>query len=113
VGVPRDPGLQTARQVVRQYLVLLETGEVPGVTAMQRQLDREISRCDDVLERLGLVQARIDATAAARVAAEDAFIGAAGPWGAARGVTWRAWREVGVPAEVLARAGIARGGAAG
>lgn len=85
---------------------MLETGVVPGAALAEQALARRIARSRDVLERLGLVQARLDVAARAAAEAEEAFVAVAGAWGAEKGVTWEAWRAVGVPAGVLARAGI-------
>ena len=37
---------------------------------------------------------------------ERAFVEAAAPYGERKGISYKAWREVGVPAAVLKRAGI-------
>ena len=41
---------------------------------------------------------------------EDAFAEAAAAYGDRKGITYGAWREVGVPAAMLKRAGISRTG---
>jgi hypothetical protein len=68
------------------------------------------------LQRLQLVQERLDLTdELASLEAkpdlqplEDAFVEAAKAYGEAKGISYTAWRELGVPAEVLKRAGIAQ-----
>ena len=68
------------------------------------------------ITRLTLVQQRLDlqkekASLGATVdlsSFEDAFVAAAGPYSARKGISYEAWRELGVPAEVLKRAGITR-----
>jgi len=40
---------------------------------------------------------------------EDGFAAAAGPYGQRKGITYAAWREAGVDAGLLRRAGIRRG----
>jgi hypothetical protein len=39
---------------------------------------------------------------------EEAFVGVASEYSEAKGISWPAWREVGVPAEVLRRGGVVR-----
>jgi hypothetical protein len=39
---------------------------------------------------------------------EEAFVAAAKPYGERKGISYAAWRELGVPASVLKRAGIGR-----
>lgn len=41
---------------------------------------------------------------------ETAFVGVAASYSARQGITYAAWREVGVPPAVLKQAGISRGG---
>ena len=68
------------------------------------------------MTRVRLIQERLDLTAelSARSAPDDlaeleaAFVEVAKPFAEAKGITYPAWREVGVPASVLARAGITR-----
>ncbi len=43
-------------------------------------------------------------------AIEDEFVAAAGPYGARKGITYAAWRAMGVDPAVLRRANIKRGG---
>ena len=70
----------------------------------------------DPMSRVRLIQERLDLTAelAARSAPTDlseleaAFVEVAKPFAQAKGITYPAWREVGVPAALLARAGITR-----
>jgi hypothetical protein len=69
------------------------------------------------MKRLQLVQERIDLQSALEAAEttidlsalEDEFVGAASAYGARKGIGYAAWREVGVPAAILKRAGIERG----
>lgn len=70
----------------------------------------------DVVERLELVQRRIDLENEAAALdsepdvdeLETSFVAAAGPFGDRKGISYAAWREVGVPAALLRRAGITR-----
>lgn len=69
------------------------------------------------IRRLSLIQERIDLTAERGqmgetvdlTAYEDAFVDAAPDYSQRKGISYGAWRELGVPAAVLKRAGISRG----
>ncbi len=71
----------------------------------------------DPLKRLHLYQERLDLQTAlaannAKVdleTLEKEFIAAAGPYSARKGISYSAWREMGVSSPVLAKAGITRG----
>ena len=75
----------------------------------------------DPLTRLQLVQERMDlqeelATKAETVdlsSLEEEFVVAARAYGERKGISYGAWREAGVDAAVLKRAGIRRGGSEG
>jgi hypothetical protein len=79
-------------------------------------LDQRIRDEDNPLARVELFQARLDAQEAldqltATVdlhALEVGFIEYAGSYSERKGLTWPAWREAGVSAEVLRAAGIKR-----
>lgn len=71
----------------------------------------------DPLKRLHLIQERMNL--APELAASEGgsinideleaeFVQAAGPYGARKNISYTAWRELGVPAPILARAGISR-----
>lgn len=67
------------------------------------------------LQQLALVQERIDlndelaaAESADMAGLEEAFAEVAKAYGEAKGISYTAWREMGVPAAVLKRAGIAQ-----
>jgi hypothetical protein len=68
------------------------------------------------ITRLGLVQQRLDlikekesmGEAVDLSAFEDAFVAAAAGYSARKGISYEAWRELGVPAPVLKRANISR-----
>lgn len=70
----------------------------------------------DAISRLHMVQDRLDLVAAIEAAEatfdiaalEDGFIAAAGSYGERKSISYAAWREVGVSADVLKRAGISR-----
>ena len=69
------------------------------------------------LDELKLVQERRDLTAELDAmnsgvdltALEDAFVGVAKAYGDRKGISYASWREVGVSAATLKRAGIGRG----
>ncbi|MDQ4096678.1 MAG: hypothetical protein M3144_02250 [Actinomycetota bacterium] len=71
----------------------------------------------DPLTRLHLIQERMDlerelASAGDSVnlqELEEGFVAAAEPYGRRKGITYSAWRELGVDASVLRQAGIRRG----
>ncbi|MDW3220045.1 MAG: hypothetical protein R8F63_15645 [Acidimicrobiales bacterium] len=71
----------------------------------------------DPMTRLRLVQERLDLESAIEAAEttvdlsalEDGFVAAAAGYGQRKGISYAAWREVGVPASVLKRAGVSRG----
>ena len=85
-------------------------------------IDKQLAAIDDKLAtanaitRLGLVQQRLDlqrdrealGTPVDLAPLEDAFVGAAKGYGERKGISYAAWREIGVPADVLKRAGISR-----
>src|SRR5580658_7815359 len=111
---------------VRRYLEALERsrprrGRRPSADSLQRQLE-EIEaklRESDPLKRLHLIQQRksIEERLAAGDGSEDissleaAFIDAAPEYGSRKGIDYATWREAGVSAEVLRRAGIQRSSA--
>jgi hypothetical protein len=110
-------------RVVRAYLNALETAKPRHSKARDPQtITNRIGTIDlalagaDPVTRVKLVQERLDLTAelAAQstpddlTALEAEFIEVAHAFGQAKGITYPAWREVGVPAAVLAMAGITR-----
>lgn len=116
-------GRQQSR-AVRDYLEALQT--VKPKRGRRRTPDSIKQRLDAIekslgeaapLNRLQLVQERMDLTAELAsmdnvidlTAVERAFAEAAASYGERKGISYAAWREVGVPADVLKRAGITRG----
>lgn len=111
-------------RAVRQYLEALETsrpkrGRRRTREAVQKRLAAVSQRLDeaDALTRLHLLQERRDleeelaSMNGAGVdlrALEGEFVKAAKSYSQRRGVSYAAWREVGVPASVLRQAGISR-----
>lgn len=114
-------------RVVRQYLEALEThrpkrGRKRTAQSIETRLERITSELvgADPLRRLQLTQERLDlanelAVAAGKVnlaSVEAAFVAEAASFSARKGISWAAWREIGVPAAVLRRAGLSPNGAA-
>ena len=112
-------------RAVRRYLEALEAhkpkrGRKRTPESIQKRLTAIDERLGDAdaLTRLHLTQERMDlenelASSDNGVdleALEDEFVAAAAPYGARKGITYAAWRQLGVDASVLRRAGIRRGG---
>lgn len=110
-------------KAVRDYLAVIEQDRRRGprldagqlqerIAEVQAQVDAE----DDPVKRLDLVQKRLDyedrlADAGDEVdveALEAGFVEVAKDYGDRKGISYTAWREVGVPAAVLKAAGVPR-----
>ena len=115
----RDQG-----RAVRRYLEALEAhkpkrGRKRTPESVQKRMAaiEEKLGTADALTRLHLVQERMNlenelASTGNTVdiqALEDEFVSAAAPYGARKGITYAAWRHLGVDPAVLRRAGIKRG----
>jgi hypothetical protein len=114
----RDQG-----RAVRRYLEALEAnkpkrGRKRSPDSMKKRLtavEDEIAAADP-LKRLHLVQERLDLQAALEAtestvdldALEKEFISAAATYSERKGISYSAWRELGVPSGVLDKAGISR-----
>ncbi|HEX6167293.1 MAG TPA: hypothetical protein VFZ30_10925 [Acidimicrobiales bacterium] len=110
-------------RAVRRYLEALEAnkprrGRKRSPESLKKRLDAiesEIASADP-LKRVHLVQERADLQDALDATAsnvdigqlEKAFVKAAAPYSERKGITYATWREVGVPAAVLEKAGISR-----
>jgi uncharacterized protein YicC (UPF0701 family) len=112
-------------RAVRRYLEAMEAhkpkrGRKRTPESVQKRLAAIEERLADAdaLTRLHLVQERMDLSAELSStdntvdmqALEDEFVAAAAPYGARKGITYAAWRQLGVDPGVLRRAGIKRGG---
>ena len=113
-------------RAVRRYLEALEAhkpkrGRKRTPESVQKRLaviDQMLADADP-LTRLHLVQEKMNldtelATTDNTVdlqALEDDFVAAAAPYGARKGITYAAWRQLGVGPGVLRRANVKRGGA--
>lgn len=110
---------------VRRYLEALDAhrpkrGRKRNPDNMQRRLQQITAEMEaaDPLKRLQLVQERIDLDAhlnAARATVdltelEKDFVAAAQGYSQRKGISYSAWRELGVPASVLKDAGVGRAG---
>jgi hypothetical protein len=116
----RDQG-----RAVRRYLEALEAHKPKrGRKRTQESVQKRLATINeqlgdaDALTRLHLVQERMNLEAELASAGntvdiqgvEDDFVVAARPYGARKGITYAAWRQLGVDPAVLRRAGIKRSG---
>lgn len=110
---------------MRRYLEALEAHRpkrgrkrTPESVAKRLAEVERLATGADPLTRLQLVQERMDLqaelgrrqTAVDISGLEEAFVKAAKGYGERKGITYAAWREAGVDAAVLKKAGIRRGG---
>jgi hypothetical protein len=111
-------------RAVRRYLEALEAhkpkrGRKRTQDSMQKRLDRidvELVSADP-LKRLQLIQERLDLKEELETAGqsvdlsglEQDFVDAAASYSKRKGISYAAWRELGVEPAVLKRAGIGRG----
>ena len=110
---------------VSTYLEALESNRPrPGRRRTAESMRKRIEAIGEALEsatpirRVQLVQERIDLERALSAPSEtvdiseleDGFVAVAVSYSGRKGITYSAWREVGVPAAVLKRSGISRGG---
>ena len=114
---------RTQSRAVATYLEALEShkpkrGRKRTADSVERRLaaiDKELPTAN-AIKRLSLIQERLDllneresmAGAVDLTAYEDGFVEAAKEYGDRKGISYAAWREAGVDAAVLKRAGIAR-----
>lgn len=109
-------------RAIKGYLSAIQSRR-PGRPVTQESLkarlaniDSKLASTDDPLRRVDLLQTRIDIeTALASVPQkvdigrlEADFVAAVGSYSERKGISYSAWREFGVPAEVLKKAGIAQ-----
>lgn len=111
-------------RAVRRYLEAIEAhkprrGRKRSPDSMQKRLaaiEDELATADP-LNRVHLSQERIDLQRQLSVGTEKVdleglegdFVAAAGPYSERKGISYNAWRAVGVEARVLKAAGIGRG----
>ena len=116
---------RTQSRAVRNYLEALEAhkpkrGRKRTSDSIKKRLDTIEVQIDgaDPLKRLQLVQERMDLTTELAnmenkpdlSALEKGFTDSAKAYGARKGITYAAWRELGVDASTLKAAGITRAG---
>jgi len=110
-------------RAVREYLAALEQERKPGRPVDRKAIEAKLpeiqSRIDaepDPAKRVELIQKRLDleerlvelGDAPDMELLEDRFVEAAAEYSERKGITYPAWREAGVPASALKRAGIKR-----
>ena len=110
-------------KAVRTYLDALEQhkpkrGRKRTPESIRKQLDKINAAIDDAdqIKKLQLIQERMDLESELSrnenkpdlSALEDDFVAAAKPYSERKGISYAAWRELGVEAAVLKRAGISR-----
>lgn len=110
-------------KAVRNYLEALEQhkpkrGRKRTPESMRAQLDKINAELDDAdpVKKLQMIQDRIDIEAELEAAdnkpdlgaLEAGFIAAAAPYSQRKGISYAAWRELGVEAAILKQAGVKR-----
>lgn len=110
-------------KAVRTYLEALEQhkpkrGRKRTPESIRKQLDKINASIDeaDQIKKLQLIQDRMDLAEELErtenkpdlTALEEDFVSAAKPYSERKGISYAAWRELGVEAAVLKRAGISR-----
>jgi len=111
-------------RAIKRYLEAIGNRK-PGRPVTAESLRTKIEKIDaklaaetDPLKLVDLHQSKLDAraaldrvaTAADLAALEAGFVAHAGAYSVRKGISYAAWREVGVPAVVLKKAGISRAG---
>ena len=111
---------RTETRVVRQYLEALEMRQSGGRRRSKESLQKKLAAVEqelqsaDAVGRLHLVRERINLQKAIEAAEqnvdidelENGFIDIAASYSERKGISYQAWREVGVPPKVLQAAGI-------
>lgn len=113
-------------RAVSDYLEALESnrprrGRRRSAEVMQKRLEAIAEALESAtpIRRVGLIQERIDLEQEIVASGETVdishleagFVDVGVSYSGRKGITYSAWREVGVPASVLQRAGISRGSA--
>jgi len=116
---------RTESRAISAYLEALETHRPKrGRKRTPESIDKRLTTIDASLEsaspvkRLSLIQERLDllrereslSTKVDLSGLEDDFVSTAKSYGERKGISYAAWRELGVPADVLKKAGISRSG---
>lgn len=110
-------------RAVRDYLSALETkrsrGRAPDRDTVQQRIadvQRKIDEEENPAKRVELIQRRLDHEEQMIAledepdmeALQDGFVDAVREYSERKGITYHAWREAGVPADVLKRGGVKR-----
>ncbi len=110
-------------RAVAAYLDALESNKPKrGRKRTPESIDKQLAALDErlakanAISRLSIIQQRIDLLEARKALQgdvdlstyEDEFAEVAADYGQRKGISYAAWRELGVPASVLKRAGISR-----
>ncbi len=114
---------RTQSRAVSAYLDALSNHRPKrGRKRTPESIDRRLAAIDkdlsgaNAIKQLSLVQERIDLLAEKEHLSaaidlsgfEDDFVAAAKPYSDRKGISYAAWRHLGVPADILKRAGISR-----
>jgi len=108
-------------RAIKAYLKALDSrrpGRPVTKDSLQKRLERvhvKLAEESDPLKKIDLMQSKLDLQSALANAGDGAnpdelvagFEAHAGPYSERKGITYTAWRQFGVPADVLRRAGIA------
>ena len=112
-------------RAIKAYLAAVGTPKRRGrpvtkesLQARLADLDGRIAKAADPLTKVGLIQRRMDVAAelsslaapADMAALESGFVQSAASYSERKGISYGAWREAGVPASVLKKAGVRRTG---
>lgn len=112
---------RTETRTIRHYLEALDSLKQAGGRRRSKEtLEKKLASVEQQIEaadavgRLHLVQERLDLVKAIEAAGqsidieelEGAFVQVAGSYSERKGISYQAWREVGVPPKVLHAAGI-------
>jgi len=109
-------------RMIKGYLEVLRSRR-PGRPITRESLQRKLSNLDskiaveeDALRKVELIQQRIETELALGAVSESpdvaaleaGFIEAAKSYSERKGISYSAWRQIGVPADVLRKAGVPR-----
>ncbi len=98
---PKRGRKRTADSIGKRLAAIEEALETAGITTRLNLIQER----HDLLAELAGMQVKVDLSGF-----EKAFVKHAKGYGARKGIAYSSWRSVGVPAEVLKKAGITRGG---
>jgi hypothetical protein len=116
---------RTMGRAVKRYLEALETNRPKrGRKRTKESISNRLEAIEeslptaDAVKRVSLIQERLDLqdelasmdNAIDMSELEDGFVEVAKAYSESKGLSYTAWREAGVPADILRRAGISRSG---